>query len=114
MAKRKRNLNPNRFQKQDDKGLFSFDEIRKDLFKWGLVAGGTGGVFFIQSGFIWQIVGFLAIFFITSRQIEKAARRVPRWHAVFYCLIGTMAAMFVVIIIGNLILVYLFGGVPAS
>ena len=110
MAKRRRKLDPNRFQQTDEQELFSFDETRKALFKRGLMAGALSGLFFIQSSFIWQIVGFLIIFFITNPHIEKASRRIPRWHAVFYSLGGTLATMLLIIIIGNLLVVYLAGG----
>lgn len=110
MAKKKHTLDPNRFQKKGEQRFLALDPTRKELLKWGIVAGVVGGFFLIQNGFIWQILGFLAIFFISSFQIDKAARRIPRWHAVLFSLFGTMPAMLLVIIIGNLILAYLGDG----
>lgn len=76
MAKKKRKLDPNRFQQQDDKGLFSFDPIRRNTFKWGLAAGAIGGLLMVQVGTIWQILGVFAVVFISNYQIAQAAKRI--------------------------------------
>ncbi|MDX1520100.1 MAG: hypothetical protein R3264_00555 [Anaerolineae bacterium] len=112
MAKR-RKMNPNRFQKHDDSArLFAFDPLRQDLIKWGLVAGGLGGIFLIQQGLIWQIVGLVIIVFTTNSRINRAAERIPRWHAVINSFIGVLVAMFVVVMLGTIVLAYL--GIPTA
>ena len=105
--KRKKKLNPNRFQQQDDKGIFSFDPVRRNLFIWGLVAGGTGGFFMLrQDTIIWPIVGVFAVVFIANYQINKAARRIPRFQATIISFAGVMIAMFGVIVLGTVILAF--------
>ena len=114
MAKKKRSLNPNRFQQAGDQKFFSFDPVRQEIFKWGAIAGTAGGLLLAQEGFIWQILGFLAIFLISGRQIDKAAQRIPRWHAVAFSLLGTMPTMLVMVVVVRLILASLSGGASAS
>jgi hypothetical protein len=104
-------LNPNRFKKQDGLGLFSFDPIRRDVFKWGLIAGGTGGLFMLRSNqIIWPIIGVATVVFMTNYHINKASQRIPRLHATVMSFIGVMIAMFGVIIVGTIILAYLEAG----
>lgn len=105
MAK-KRKVNPNRFQKQDQASLFSFDPIRRDLLKWGFIAGAVGGLFMLQQGLLWQIVGVFAIVFISNHHISRAARRIPRWHAAIISFLGMMVAVFAVILVGTTLLAY--------
>ncbi len=112
MAKKKRKLNPNRFQQQDEQHLFAFDPIRRELFQWGMIAGAIGGLFLAQDGFVWQIIGFLLIFFIIGHRIEKAAQQIPRWQAILLAFIGSLPAMLLVIFFSRLILVNLYGGSP--
>lgn|GEM_PF-1922278 len=109
MAKRRRKkLNPNRFQKVDDNKLFSFDPVRRDAFKWGTIAGGVGGFFMLwQDSIFWPIVGVSAIVFITNYHIGKASQRIPRWHATIIAFLGVIVAMFGVIIIGTIVLAFL-------
>lgn len=115
MAKKKRSkLDPNRFQQQDDGRLFSFDPIRRDLFKWGLIAGAAGGLFMMRPEILWQIVGVAAVVFISNYHINKASRRIPRWHATIIAFIGVFIAMFGVIIAGTIIISYLQAGEAAG
>jgi hypothetical protein len=109
LAKRKK-LDPNRFRKEDDKGLFSFDPIRRSAFTWGLIAGGAGGLFMLQPEIVWQIVGVFAVVLISNYHINKAARRIPRWHATVISFLGVMLAMFGVIILGTIVLAYVRAG----
>lgn len=108
MAKR-RKLDPNRFKKEDENGVFSFDPIRRDLFKWGLIAGGLGGALMLNPGIVWQILGIVAVVFISNHHINKAARRIPRWHAAVMSFLGVMLAMFGVIFLGSMIIAYVQG-----
>lgn len=108
MAKR-RKLDPNRFQKKDENGMFSFDPIRRELFKWGLIAGGIGGALMLNPNIFWQIMGVLAVVFISNHHINKAARRIPRWHAVINSFLGVILAMFGVIFLGSMIIAYVQG-----
>ncbi|MCB0164486.1 MAG: hypothetical protein KDI79_09685 [Anaerolineae bacterium] len=110
MAKKKRRLDPNRFQQEDDKGLFSFDPIRRNTFKWGLVAGAVGGFLMVQVGTIWQILGVFAVVFISNYHIAQAAKRIPRWHATVISLAGAMIAMFTIIAVMTVVLLYFQGG----
>lgn len=105
MAKR-RKLNPNRFQQQDGKGLFSFDPVRRNLFKWGMIAGVAGGVFMFQDNLIVQIVGVFIIVAISNHHINKASRRIPRWHAALISFLGVIVALFVVVLAGTIIRAY--------
>jgi hypothetical protein len=109
LAKKRRKINPNRFQTKDDKGIFSFDPIRRDVFKWGLVAGAVGGFFMLRPEIFWQIIGVFAVVFISNYHIAKAARRIPRWHATIVSFLGVIIALFGVIILGTIILTYLQG-----
>jgi hypothetical protein len=79
---------------------------RKNLFRWGLVAGAAGGPFLVQPGLVWQIVGFVVIFLISNYHVNRAAQRIPRWHAVFFSLAGAMLAMFVIVTIGSILIAY--------
>lgn len=107
MAKRRRKLDPNRFkQQQESRGLLSFDPVRRNTFKWGLIAGGIGGVLVIQNEIIWQFFGVLAVVFISNHQIAQAAKRIPRWQATIISLIGAMIALFGIITITTIIMVY--------
>lgn len=106
MAKR-RKLKQNRFQKEPEQGLFSFDPIRQHLLKWGAIAGGAGGLLMIQTSIFWQIAGVFVVVMISNYHINRAARRIPRWHAVFASFAGVIVAMFGVIIVGTMILTYL-------
>jgi len=104
-------LDPNRFQKQDDNSLFSFDPIRRDTFKWGLFAGGTGGLFMLSTDtIIWPIVGVAFVVFVTNYHINKAARSIPRLHATVMSFLGVMVAMFGVIVIGTVVIAFLQAG----
>ena len=116
MAKRRRQkLNPNRFQKQDDQGLFSFDPVRREVFRWGLLAGATGGFFMLwQNSLWWPIVGVFAVVLISNYHIGKAARQIPRWHATIISFIGVFIAMFGVIILGSVILAYFQAGAAGA
>ena len=105
MAK-KRKVNPNRFQKQDEQSLFAFDPVHRDVLKWGAIAGASGGLFMLQEGLLWQIVGVFAVVFISNYHISRAARRIPRWHATVISFVGVMVAIFGVIIIGTIVLAY--------
>ena len=113
MAK-KRKLNPNRFQKKDESGIFSFDPIRRDLFKWGIIAGAVGGALMLNPGFIWQIAGVFAVVFISNYHINKAARRIPRWHAVIVSFLGVILALFGVIFLGSMVFAYTRGSGSAG
>jgi hypothetical protein len=114
VAKRRRS-DPHRLQKSDQQSLFAFDPIRKGLLKWGTVAGGLGGFFMVQrASLFWQIVGVLLIVLITNYQINKAARYIPRWHAVINAFLGVFLAMFAVIIVGTIILTMLNNGAPVT
>lgn len=106
MAKRQRKLDPNRFQQQDSKGLFSFDPVRRNTFKWGLIAGAAGGLLMVQVGTIWQILGVLAVVLISNYQIAEATKRIPRWHATVISLVGAMIAMFGIIVLATILMVY--------
>jgi len=103
---KKRKLNPNRFQKQDESSLFTFDPIRRDLFKWGLIAGAAGGFFMLQQNFIWQIVGVVIVVLVSNYHIGNASRRIPRWHATIFSFAGVMVAIIVVILVGTVMLAY--------
>ncbi len=99
MAKKPK-LDPNRFKKGtkpakklDGKGLFSFDPIRRDLFKWGLVAGASGGFLMLQPGIFWQITGVFVVVFIANYHISKASKQIPRWQATIISFIGAMVAI---------------------
>ncbi len=107
--KSSKKLSQTRFQKQDDKGLFSFDAIRKDVFKWGIIAGAIGGFFMVgqQDTYIWPIVGVMSVVLISNYHINKASQRIPRWHATFWAFLGVMITMFGVILIGSVIVAYL-------
>lgn len=109
MAK-KQKVNPNRFQKQDQQSLFSFDPQRRYVLKWGAIAGAVGGVFMLQQGLLWQIVGVFAIVFISNYHISRAARRIPRWHAAIFSFVGMLAAFLVITMAGTAILAYLGPG----
>lgn len=110
MSKKKRKLDPNRFQQQDDNGLFSFDPIRRHTFKWGLIAGAVGGLLMVQVGTIWQILGVFAVVFISNYQIAQAAKRIPRWHATVISLAGAMIAMFTIIAVVTIFVFYFQNG----
>lgn len=103
MAKRRR-MDPNRFQQQDAQGLFSLDPIRRNLLKWGLIAGAAGGIFMIQQQVVWQIIGVFTAVFISNYHISRAARHIPRWHAAVLSFIGMAVAMFAVLIAGSAIM----------
>ncbi len=109
MAKR-RKLDPNRFKQEDENGMFSFDPIRRDVFKWGLIAGAIGGGLMLNPSLFWQILGVLAVVLISNHHINKAARRIPRWHAVINSFLGVMLAMFGVIFLGSLLIAYVKTG----
>lgn len=108
MAKR-RKLDPNRFKTEDQNGMFSFDPIRRGLFKWGLIAGGLGGALMLNPSIFWQIMGVLVVVSISNHHINKAARRIPRWHAVINSFLGVMLGMFGMILLGSMIIAYLQG-----
>ena len=104
-------LDPKRFQKQDENRLFSFDPIRRDLFKWGLIAGAAGGLFMIrQDSIVWSIVGVAIVVFMSNYHIGKASQRIPRLHATVMSFLGVVIAMFGVIILGTIVVAYLQGG----
>jgi hypothetical protein len=103
---KKRKFNPNRFQKKDNQGLFSFDPIRRDVLTWGAIAGVGGGLFMLQKQVIWQIVGVFIIVFISNYHISRASRRIPRWHATVLSFIGMVVAILGVIIVGTIIMTY--------
>jgi hypothetical protein len=103
---KKRRLNPNRFQKQDGKSLFSLDPIRRDLLKWGVVAGAGGGFLMLQEHLVWRIAGVFVVVFVSNYHISKASRRIPRWHATVLSFLGVMVAIFGVIITGTIVMAY--------
>jgi len=103
---KKRKFDPNRFQQQDNNSLFSFDPIRRDVLKWGTIAGAFGGFLMIQQQVVWQIIGVFIIVSVANYHISKAAHRIPRWQAMVISFIGVIAAMFGVIIVGTIIIAY--------
>jgi hypothetical protein len=105
MAK-KRKLNPNRFQQQDTKGLFSFDPIRRNVLQWGAVAGAAGGLLMIQPQLVWQILGVLIVVLLANYHISKAAQLIPRWQATVISFVGVTIAMFGAIMLGTLVMAY--------
>ena len=81
--------------------------MRRDVFRWGLLAGATGGFFMLwQNSIWWPIAGVFAVVFISNYRIGKAARQIPRLHATIITFIGVFIAMFGVIILGTVILAY--------
>ncbi|MCB0212365.1 MAG: hypothetical protein KDJ52_23690 [Anaerolineae bacterium] len=114
MAKRQRKLDPNRFQRQDEQGLLSFDPVRRNTFKWGLIAGAVGGLLMVQVGTIWQILGVMAVVFISNYQIAQATKRIPRWQATVLSLVGAMIAMFGIIALATILMIYFQGGGTAE
>lgn len=108
MAK-KRKLNPNRFQKQAEGGLFSFDPVRRQVLLWGLLAGALGAFFMIQAQLWWQIVGVFIVVFVSNYHINRAARLIPRWQATVLSFAGALVAIMVVSVVGTLVLAYLQG-----
>lgn len=109
MAKRRR-INPNRFKQQDDKGLFSFDPIRRRLFKWGMIAGAAGGFFMLRPEIVWQIVGVFIVVLISNYHINRASRQIPRWQATIISFLGAMAAIMLVVFVGTVAITYLGRG----
>jgi hypothetical protein len=105
MAKR-RKLNPKRFQKKNDQGLFSFDPIRRNLMKWGAFAGIAGGFLILFDGVVWQIVGVFTVVIVVNYHISKASRGIPRLHATVNSFIGVVVGLFGVILLGTLILTF--------
>lgn len=108
MAK-KRKLDPNRFQQQDQSGLFSFDPVRRQALLWGLIAGAIGAFLMIQMQVWWQIMGVLVVVFVSNYHINRAARRIPRWQATVLSFAGVLVALMVVTVVGTLVLVYFQG-----
>ena len=109
--KNSKKLNPNRFQQQDDNSLFSFDPLRRDLLKWGLIAGAAGGLFMIrQDSIIWSIVGVAIVVFVSNYHISRASQKIPRVHATVMSFLGVFMGMFGVIIVGTVVLAYLQTG----
>ena len=109
MAKkqRKTKLNPNRFQKQDEQRLFSFDPIRRYAFRGGLIAGASGGFLMLwQNSLIWSVLGVFVVVLISNYHIGVAARRIPRWHATVISTLGVFISITAVIIVGTIILTY--------
>lgn len=98
MSKKRSKLDPNRFKKEpqtDDLGLFAFDPVRQDVFKWGAIAGLLGGVLTISASFMWQMIAILMVALVCNYHIGKAAQYIPRWHAVVMAFLGLMFAIFV-------------------
>jgi hypothetical protein len=106
---KKRKLDPNRFQQQDQGGLFSFDPVRRQVLLWGLIAGAVGAFLMIQTQLWWQILGVLVVVFVSNYHINRAARRIPRWQATALSFAGVLAALIVVSVAGTLVQVYLQG-----
>lgn len=109
MAKR-RKLDPNRFKQQSSRGFFSLDPVRRNTFKWGLIAGAVGGLLMVQIGTVWQILGVLTVVLISNYQITQASKRIPRWHATVISLIGAMIAMFGVVALTTILAIYFQSG----
>lgn len=86
--------------------MLAFDPIRRDLLKWGALAGVAGGFLMIQQQVVWQIIGVFIIVFVANYHISKAARYIPRWQATVISFLGVLVAMFGVIIIGTIIIAY--------
>ncbi len=103
-------LNPNRFQKQDEQGLFSFDPIRRDILKWGLIAGAIGGLFIIQPPLWSKILGTFIVVVIANYHTRKATRRIAPWQAIILTYIGVFIAMVSMAAIGSVILSFLQTG----
>ena len=106
MAKRKR-LDPNRFQQKDDKGLFTFDPLRRRVFVWGLVAGASGGICMLRTELFWQVLGVFLVVMISNYHINKASRQIPRLHATVWAFAGVLPAMFGVIMTGTIFIAFL-------
>lgn len=64
----------------------------------------------LRSEFVWQLIGVFAVVFISNYHINKAAQRIPRWHATIVSFIGVLIGMFGVILLGSVIMVYLQTG----
>jgi hypothetical protein len=109
MAKR-RKLDPNRFKKDDEKGLFSFDPIRRRVLLWGVIAGASGGFFMLRPEVVSQLLGVFIVVLVSNYHINKAARRIPRWHATILSFAGVIVSMFSVILVGNLLIATLQAG----
>jgi hypothetical protein len=105
LTKRRKN-EPNRLQKKDKSGLFSFDPVRRDVLIWGIIAGTAGGFLMIQQQLVWQILGVFVVVFVANYHISKAARYIPRWQAALLSFIGMSLAMFGVIVMGTIIIAY--------
>jgi hypothetical protein len=110
VAKRKRRQ-PNPFEQQEDKGLFSFDPARRYALKWGLIAGLAGGIFMIQpEAYFWQLVGVVIVILISNYHIGRASQWIPRWHATIMTMLGAALGMFGIIIVGTIVPTYLQAG----
>jgi hypothetical protein len=104
MARKQAKLDPNRFKKEmkieiDDLGMFSFDPIRQELFKWGLVSGIMGSLFTIRPELWAKVFGIIIIVVVCNYHIAKASHRIPRWHAVVVTFIGLLASIPIVMIV---------------
>lgn len=110
MSKKKK-LDPNRFRKQDEQGLLTFDPIRRNLVKWGLIAGASGSVLMLSNHILWKIIGVALVVFIANYHVNQASQRIPRWHATILAMIGMLIGIFSVTILGS-IFIYYSGSAP--
>lgn len=55
---------------------------------------------------VFQVIGVLIVVLISNYYIGRAAKQVPRWHAVVITFLGLIVSMFIVITIGRFIMAF--------
>jgi hypothetical protein len=111
LAKKRHKIDPNRFKKSkprqvptDNKGMFAFDPIRRDVMMWGFIAGAAGGAVLLIEQLFAQIAGVFIVVLVSNYRINHAAKQISRWHATINSFIGVTAGLILAIAVGTVVI----------
>jgi hypothetical protein len=111
LAKKRPKVDPNRFKQSkarpaptDNKGLFAFDAIRRDVMLWGFTAGVAGGAVLLVEHLLAQIAGIFIVVLVSNYRINQASQHISRWHATINSFIGVTAGLILTIAAGVVVI----------
>jgi hypothetical protein len=111
LAKKRPKVDPNRFKQSkrtpaptDNKGMFAFDPIRRDVMLWGFMAGAAGGAVLLIEHLFAQIAGVFIVVLVSNYRINQASQQISRWHATINSFIGVTAGLILAIGVGTVVI----------
>jgi hypothetical protein len=111
VAKKRPKVDPNRFKQSkpkpaptDNKGMFAFDPVRRNVMMWGFIVGAAGGAVLLIEQLFAQIAGVFIIILVSNYHINQASQQISRWHATINSFIGLTTGLILSIAVGTIVI----------